>query len=218
MSMEQKYRFLDIGGGPDISGETDATTLRSTKLALSDPIGSYFILDPSIESFGESIPNLHIVKGEVNKDFSIPFRDTSFNVVEMSFVFVPLSTSRADQPLNPEEFQRWKEKELQSPNDVPLYARAIQESARRMHAGGRLILCEKKQRMDRIRRLLSKTPDLNVDSDFLIGDCGLEFVGLTEITDSIRSWWTERRLKEREDYLSLGDFEKAEESRVFRLN
>lgn len=216
MNIEQKYRFLDLGGGPDIS-EADITTLRTARLALSDPNKNYFILDPLISSYNKSIPSLHIVRGEIKRGFSIPFMNETFNVVEMNFIFVPLSTSRIDQPIGPEEFQQWKEKDLQSPDDVPLYAKAIQESSRVLKKNGRLILCEKKQRMDRILRLLSKDSDLKLDTDFLITTCNLESVGITEITDRTRSWWTEKRLREREDYLSLGDSVKAEESRVLAV-
>ncbi len=217
MNIEQKYRFLDLGGGPDISGEAGITTLRTARLALSDPNGNYFILDPLISAYNKFIPNLHIARGEVRRRFSIPFMNEAFNVVEMNFVFIPLSTSRVDQPIDPEKFQQWKEKELQSPGDVPLYAKAIQESSRVLKENGRLILCEKKQRMDRILRLLSKDFSLKLDADFLIDVCNLEFVGIAEITDRTRSWWTERRLREREEYLSLGDSAKAEESRVFAV-
>lgn len=217
MNAEQKYRFLDVGGGPDISEKTDITMLRATRLAMSDPNGNYYVLDPLISLYGVFFPNLHFVKSVVAKESSIPFTDETFNVVEMNFVFVPLSTSPVDQPLPLEEFQQWKEKELKSPKDVPLYARAIQESARVLKKDGKFILCEKKQRMDRIMRLLSRDSDLKLDTDFLRNVCRLEFTGVTMITDETRSWWTERRLKERKEYLTIGDFVKAEESVVLAL-
>jgi ribosomal protein L36 len=225
MIIEQKLRFLDLGGGPDISeDENEITKLRGTRLALSDPSGDYYVLDPQLSSldpmlkkFGKPIPNLFFIKGEVHETFAIPFKANSFNVVEMNFVFVPLSTAPVYKPLTPEKFQKWKEKELLSPADVPLYAKAIQESARVLRREGKLIICEKKQRMNRIIRMLSTDDSLKLDSDFLNRDCRLKYVGISEVTDTSRSWWTNRRLKEKEKYLAEGNLLKAEESRVLAL-
>jgi hypothetical protein len=201
--MEQ-LRYLDLGGGPDwgvgtndrrfsdedFSSWLSYQPLHAVTLARSNPDAMVVVLDPQIPPqlathYRSELPNLHFVEGEVRaeKNITIPFTDASFNRVHMNFGFRPFNSALfLDRDHSHEEWANG----LTAIDDVPVYAKALQETGRVLRTGGRLTICERVPNMNAIRRILSRDASLKMDSPFL-SDLGLEAVSYREVTDSTLS-------------------------------
>lgn len=157
MSKETKL-FLELGCGPDwgwdpsISeqGQTfqdheyakygaDLAQTRAVVLGASSPETKFIAVEPSlVTKFAKrflserpDLKNVTFTAAAFSPDGSLPFQSCVFDTIEMNFLYSPIT--------------------LQG---IP-YAAAIRECARLMKLGGILLIMEKKERIDRIRDLLS---------------------------------------------------------------
>lgn len=150
------YRFLDIGGGPDLlPGEPlsqrprdNMNDLRAVNLARINPNKQYFIYDPRIPTelasdLQQQFPNLQFVIGKTNVEptlYFLPFHEETFDSIEMNFVFTPL--------LGLDVFKNFP------PEDAPLYLHTLAEAARVLKSEGLLTIREKRINMDPIINII----------------------------------------------------------------
>lgn len=219
--MSKEYRFLDIGGGPDISEDPDEISkLRGVLLARTNTSGQYFILDPNLpdplrrKQISDELPNVFFVPEGIALNKQLPFADGVFDTVEMNFTFVTLAGAQGNNILSVEDFENWRRKHL-ALSDVPLFLKALTEGSRVLKKEGELIVCEKQQRMIKVLSLLQQRSDFYPQG--ILRKNNLVIADLTEIDDRTRSWWTRKRINDRTRYLEQATEEKAEENRVFAL-
>lgn len=208
--MVEKFRFIDIGGGPD-RGRFPMRNLRGVNLARNNPHEEYMILDPSIPSrqarnLQKKLPNLHFVIGGIfDKPFEakfLPFQDNTFDIAEMNFVLRPMLAHHEVETIRRQESPTHITRI--SYTDEPIffhglpapYLHAIQETSRILKEDGKLILREMWPNMRYIMQFLNINDNLNLDAPFLSHECRLKPQSLIELTKRSRESSPEAKINQ----------------------
>ncbi len=202
METESKYQVLDIGGGPDWTPEyghgawllRSMKDLRAAQLARENPNTTYIVLDqhipePEAEALMRELPNLHFVEHKMAKLASLPFPDASVKRVEMNHMWTPLTAMPTESIEN----------EIKGIPGAADYLQVLKESCRVLKTGGTLSITEKEDRLQKIRRILSRNSYLDLDGIFMqeLGlDMGSEIPNLTQVTSPDRSQFTKYALEQ----------------------
>lgn len=215
MIENDRYRFLDIGGGGDwgvgFSVEAiaeDINNLRCVRLAKENPDIEYFIFDQYIPTAiiaknTQGISNLQFVKGHLGTNHNIPFSNASMDRVEMSHMYTPLTAKPQSTYLLEQ--------------DVTLYLHPLAEACRVLKSGGTLVITEKQERLNRIRQLLSR--DGRFLDGFWMSELGLDTGTnkLAKITDPNRTKYAKFSMKDQKSFEERGDRKHAADYTVFSL-
>lgn len=202
MEKASKYQVLDIGGGPDWlpnHGHGDwllesMRNLRAARLARENPNTTYIVLDqyipgPETEVLLRELPNLHFVEHKIANLTHLPFPNNSVERVEMNHMWTPLTAI----PTEPGE------NEIKGIPGAADYLQVLRESCRVLKTGGILSITEKEDRLNKVRIILSKNSDLDLDGIFMqeLGlDMAFETHNLTQVTYSDRSQYTKYALEQ----------------------
>ena len=220
----EAFRFLDIGGGPDIFRDPEIMSdLRSVRLARENPQGEYIIFDFQIvpeqaSALSSQIPNLHFIIGKIELARGLPLGDKSIDRVEMNFMWTPLTNSVLDK--SEDESKKMHNSIVYGRPFIDLYEEALREAVRVLKPGKTLAITEKHERMQRIRRLLSRDSWLDMDG-FLISNLGLKYdwpnYKLVEMNDPNMTIYAQNAVNQREYAKKSGDTREAEELLIYTL-
>ncbi len=210
MITPEKHYFVDVGGGLDwLPGHghgdwllKEMKKLRTAQLAQENPHINYIVLDMGIpyeeaHTIHEELPNLHFVVHKIAHPTSFPFADASVERVEINHMWTPL-TATPSKPFN---------EDIKGILGATDYLYVLKESCRILKPDGILSITEKKDRLEKIRYILSKSYyDLDLDGMWM-GELGLdtdpEKQVLTQVTNPNRSQYTNLAFIQKEDVYCL---------------
>jgi SAM-dependent methyltransferase len=219
-----RFHFLDIGGGPNEDSlwdrespdiESIMSNLRVVQLARQNPNGEYTVLDAYfplrlIAKFSNQFPNVHFIQVELSPYSLIPLEGRSMDRVEMNFVFTPFT----------DQLPMVGSQHYSFGFNPQLYVHALEEACRVLKPGGTLAITEKRERLDKIKRLLSKDSWLDLDG-YLMTTLGLDdtFGSWTEseVTNPTKTLFTEIAIEQQQTARDEGDEKKVGKLRVFCL-
>lgn len=210
MENPEKHYMVDVGGGPDwwsLQGHGDwllkeMKKLRTAQLAAENPHINYIVLDMGIpyleaQTIHKELPNLHFVTHRIAQPSCIPFSDTSVERVEINHMWTPLTAIPSVV---------WN-RDIKGISGATDYLYVLKQSCRILKSDGILSITEKKDRLQKIRYMLSKSfYDLDLDGMWM-GELGLDYDPkkhvLTQITNPNRSMFTYLAFAQEEDVYCL---------------
>lgn len=208
MSINEKYRFLDIGGGPDMLGDFETmSNLRAVQLAKQNPQKEYIIFDIEVpqqaaKQLSHELSNLHFVQGKLDLRLKIPFEDDSVDEVEMNFMYTPLVYGHNSRIIIKPEL---------------LYEHVFRDACRILKPGGTVTITEKEERLRHIEKILNNHGYM----DMMLSPketFGLTLTTKYEITSPTFSGYAQSALEQKKLLNELGHISsEANEARVFSM-
>ena len=202
------------------------SNLRAVQLSKQNPQGEYIVFDRNIphetsKQLSHDIPNLHFIQGILSPNLNIPFQDNSMDRVEMNFLYTPLTDPDGKGMPSRTNMSQQLGWNLFGTAYTELYVHTLEEACRALKPGGILAITEKQQRLNWIKRLLSRDSWLDLDGS-LMNKLGLDTgpspcYTTEEIIDPTTTYYTERAIQQREMAKKEGDTKKESNLKVFRM-
>jgi tRNA G46 methylase TrmB len=209
MSLNEKYRFLDIGGGPDMYDDFETmSNLRAVQLAKQNPQKEYIVFDIEVpqqaaQQLSHDLSNLHFIQGKLDLSLKIPFEDNSIDEGEMNFMYTPLVYGHLFN----------NNKVIETPK---LYEHVFSEASRVLRPGGTLTITEKEERLRHIEKIL--TDQGNMDRQMSLRDrLGLTLINKSEITSPAFSGYAQSALEQKKLLNDFRSISGANQARVYSL-